>query len=492
MVPILQKLSCIFKRLGIFYKKLLKGGYGMFRGRRWKGSFGSVKGQNAGFVKLAVLLSLAVFLVFLIFTVGVQQTKAADCDCGFCHGDNHHGDDWTGCSGCHDSPPQTGTHLVHYNSPSLNSVRYGGTTVSSTADVYKFDCGNCHPLDKINHNNGTVDIELYNPAAPAGSIKALNPSNAAYTPGGTVVTYANKVSSGRSLSYSDGTCNNVYCHSGYTVTSGAVGYPAGCAARTLPYASQTANFTVGSVITGATSGAIGKIISDKDAGTTGSLNVELTSGSFVYNELVTDSGGGSATLGSPGDCTELTYASYTVNFSRVYKVTPAWGTNSDALHSTFSTCTECHAFPLTTSYPSVDAGVGDSHQWIDPYGYGNLHAYNMGFDPIVCKTCHYNTVTQANTWSANPMDVTTYGVVPIASRQHHVTGTPDVTFDTGPEAINYYINAANSNLAGATYDPATMTCFNVACHQNQTRVTWGSPYRYYGPSSECNQCHNYH
>ena len=450
----------------------------MFRGRRWEGSFGSVKGQNAGVVKLAVLLSLAVFLVFLIFTVGVQQTKAADCDCGFCHGDNHHGDGWTGCSGCHDSPPQTGTHLVHYNSPSLNSVRYGGTTVSSTADAYKFDCGNCHPLDKINHNNGTVDIELYNPAAPAGSIKALNPANAAYTPGGTIVTYANKVSGGRSLSYSNGTCNNVYCHSGFVVTS------SGPVENPLTISDNPAYFP---------------------------LNYKINNG-FIMDE----------------SCSSVQYAPYTVNTGREYKTTPAWGTTG-----TFSLCTECHQFPLTTWGPAVEAGVGDSHQWYNDWeGWNYGHANNMDYFPgLPCATCHYGTADQRNgTFPPYPLDATNtptfwtadnmptywaqvdgkwikaYYPVPLKSRVMHVNGKPDVSFDTVNNYRYYYYCPPGGygcwninefyNLSTASYDPATKTCSNVGCHYSTTtdkwqqKVKWGSPYRgWYGPDEECNQCH---
>ena len=416
----------------------------MFRGRRGKGSFGSVKGQNAGVVKLAVLLSLAVFLVFLIFTVGVQQTKAADCDCGFCHGDNHHGDGWTGCSGCHDSPPQTGTHLVHYNSPSLNSVRYGGTTVSSTADAYKFDCGNCHPLDIAKHRDGILQVELYNPAAPSDSLKMKNPSTAAYAPGTNVVTYPSKVVGDTTIfSYSDGTCSNAYCHSGNTVTSGSVGFP-----------------------------------------------LQSSPGVYIMD----------------ADC-NLTYDLYTVNYSRVYKVTPAWGTNSDALHSTFSTCTECHAFPLTTSYPSVDAGVGDSHQWIDNYGWGNLHAWNMSNDtPVYCRTCHYATVTQANTFSTDINNVTKYDPVPLASHVMHVNGSPDVAFDQINNIVYNVIRPkVTLNLSGASYDPSTKTCSNIACHYGdntlppggtsfykiryQQKVKWGAPSRPTDVDAECDVCH---
>jgi len=76
----------------------------------------------------------------------------------------------------------------------------------------------------VNHNNGVVEVELYNPASPADSLKAKNPANAEYAPGSTVTTYPGNIE-GRSFSWTDGTCSNVYCHSGYTVSSGPVGLP---------------------------------------------------------------------------------------------------------------------------------------------------------------------------------------------------------------------------------------------------------------------------
>ena len=179
---------------------------------------------------------------------------------------------------------------------------------------------------------------------------------------------------------------------------------------------------------------------------------------------------------------------YAVTYSRVYKTTPAWGTNSDGQHTTFTACTECHEFPLTTSFPSVQAGEGDSHQWIDDKGYGNLHAYNemlrSAFGPISCRTCHYGTVTAANGWTRNSMDVTTYNAVPLASRRFHVNGSKDVVFDK----TNPVIYSSTMSLNTATYDSGTRTCTNVACHLQQTRVTWGSPYRW-SNQTECNLCH---
>lgn len=364
-----------------------------------------------GFALLLVFTLFALIAGLMASTSSIAQTAA----CSSCHGVGPHGPDWAGgCSTCHDSPPQTGTHLTHYGSAPLAILLYSSTSITSTDGAYRFGCGNCHPLDFAKHNNGTVDVELYNANSPAGSLKAKNPSNAAYVPGSTASAYVSKISGGNSFSYSNGTCNNIYCHSGYTVTSGPVGDPL-VAMDPIP-----------------------------------------------------------------------TYDPYTVTYSRVYKTTPQWGTSG-----TFSACTECHEFPLTTSAPSVQAGVGDSHQWIDDYGYGNLHAYNMGFDPISCRTCHYGIVTQANTWiRAN--DVTIYDAVPLASRKLHVNGTRDVILDT-VNPVTYasaYSGTTIMSLASATYAPATKTCSTVACHQQQTSVQWGKPYRWWD-STECNLCHSY-
>jgi len=301
--------------------------------------------------------------------------------------------------------------------------------VSSTADAYLFGCGNCHPLDASNHRNGTVDIELYNPAAPAGSLKAKNPVDAAYTPG---------------IDPATGTCSNVYCHSGKVVTSStAVGDPLTYPANPIP-----PGYTL--------------------------------YGSYIMDETNSN----------------YLYAPYTVNSGREYAVTPAWGTNG-----TMTACTECHQFPLTTAAPDVSAGVGDSHQWIDDYGYANLHAWNMYGVPVQCRTCHYSTVTQTGAtrddWS-NGYELMVYDPVPLASRVSHVNGAPDVAFDT-LDAVTFPSSSGMTySLADASYDPESKSCSNVACHyytgpgsaRQQLQPKWGAPYRWWS-SSECDVCHRF-
>lgn len=64
----------------------------------------------------------------------------------------------------------------------------------------------------------------------------------------------------------------------------------------LAYDAQSANFTVGLVVTGGTSGATGTILSDTDGGTSGALTLTDVTGTFLDNEALTDSGSGAAVV----------------------------------------------------------------------------------------------------------------------------------------------------------------------------------------------------
>lgn len=102
------------------------------------------------------------------------------------------------CGDCHDIPPDTGAHRVHYGSAATPPLAtYGDLRVledyspSGNSD-YAFGCGNCHPIDPAEHMNGVTDVDLYDPAAPAGRVKARNAPTARYA---------------------GGACSDVYCHS---------------------------------------------------------------------------------------------------------------------------------------------------------------------------------------------------------------------------------------------------------------------------------------
>jgi hypothetical protein len=65
-------------------------------------------------------------------------------------------------------------------------------------------------------------------------------------------------------------------------------------AASLAYKTQSANFGISAVVTGATSHASATIVADADAGATGTLKVINLQGTFLANEVITDTLGGSA------------------------------------------------------------------------------------------------------------------------------------------------------------------------------------------------------
>lgn len=77
--------------------------------------------------------------------------------------------------------------------------------------------------------------------------------------------------------------------------------------KTLDYDGQTVNFTEGATLTGATSGATAKIISDSDSGATGTLTLWDVRGAFVNNETITDDEGADADADGTLSDNDLTY-----------------------------------------------------------------------------------------------------------------------------------------------------------------------------------------
>ncbi len=67
-------------------------------------------------------------------------------------------------------------------------------------------------------------------------------------------------------------------------------------AKTLAYDGQSGNFAAGLLVTGGTSGATGLIHQDTDAGATGTLLLTDVRGTFVDNEVLTDSSTGAAVV----------------------------------------------------------------------------------------------------------------------------------------------------------------------------------------------------
>lgn len=122
----------------------------------------------------------------------LYAASGGSCSAISCHGNGNA--TWgttVACGGCHALPPPTGAHLAHTDG---GGALYGSDDNGSTTTAYRFNCGNCHPMDGSGHGNGVVDVELYNAAATG--LKRNNPPAATRTGSGAATV-----------------CLNIYCHS---------------------------------------------------------------------------------------------------------------------------------------------------------------------------------------------------------------------------------------------------------------------------------------
>jgi predicted CxxxxCH...CXXCH cytochrome family protein len=59
-----------------------------------------------------------------------------------------------------------------------------------------------------------------------------------------------------------------------------------------------------------------------------------------------------------------------------------------------------------------------------------------------------------------------------------------------PAGVSWDGTTVSFRLSTSTYDAATKTCTNVACHVAEQRPVWGTPYQYYSnQSATCYTCH---
>jgi predicted CxxxxCH...CXXCH cytochrome family protein len=171
----------------------------------------------------------------------------------------------------------------------------------------------------------------------------------------------------------------------------------------------------------------------------------------------------------------IAYPAYALAAGRTYS-SPVWG-------GAPAGCGGCHGFPIRPDGATDVAMAGQSHSWRSAQGTESGHGWNHGYAPLSCRTCHAQTVTQANATSRDA-GLSVYGAVPVASFGLHVNGQPDVAFNGG-EVLPY---PTVKSMGSPTYNAATRTCTNVTCHLAQTQVRSGQPYRE-GLELECNVCH---
>jgi predicted CxxxxCH...CXXCH cytochrome family protein len=354
------------------------------------------------------------------------------------------------CGACHSVPPPTGAHLVHFgdtSSPPL--ATYGDLQTLADyypvgAPYYMFGCGNCHPMDGTKHLDGVVEVELYDAAAPSGSLKARNPSAAAY---------------GGQPGLSSGSCSNVYCHSTGQETPGVYAltpvWDSGTSLGCNGCHDNPPRYPSGGP---GTSTANGHLAMDNDG--------------YEWGHFA----------GLPG----------TEHGSSQHG--GAWGPNIDASPIT---CQTCH-------YETVDpTNTGPSQfYYLDTTGNydlgGNLH--------YACGICHTGAAGEPATASGKVLPLRhVNGERDVRFDPRTIIDRPISWLPAAPNTptrpiwlTRWQINTApppdavydgstvSMHLGSADYDPTSKTCTNVSCHLAQTVVTWGAPFDI---SGSCVACH---
>jgi len=379
--------------------------------------------------------------------------------------------DATACAGdcacCHAAPPATGAHLAHVTStPTLYGVdSKTSDSLATTATTFDFGCGNCHPTDPARHQSGAVDLSPTD--GTVGSLKALNDPAAAYDP-------------------LTGTCSGVYCHSTGQAAPTFVQTPGwgsgtalgcdGCHANPPSYANggagaATANSHVGWLLDAGNVLATGHF-----AGLPATLHEGSAHGGGTGTQFAGDSA-------SPLTCQTCHYvtadpagtgpsAFYYLNTTGTYRPADDW-TGAPATPVVLA-CAACH-----TGTPPT--GTGGTRTYFHVNG-----ARDVAFDPRT-DLAGMDAAYAASSLPATP-NTPTRPYWYTRATTNNVSGgdSPVVTGIAGRTDAGFDGTTLSLHLADATWDGATKTCSNVACHYNRTSAQWGEPLS----TATCSVCHS--
>ncbi len=367
-----------------------------------------------------------------------------------------------GCALCHGYPPATGAHAIHVgftNDPA--SARYGETSIlqdlfpdaapTSAPGAYFFGCGNCHPLDAARHRDGRVEVELFDAAAPPGSLKALALPAAAFA---------------------GGSCTGVYCHSSGQQASSA---------PPLPTYVATPAWTSGQKL-----GCDGchqnppRYASGGPGGPDANGHLGLTDDGYVWGHFAGLPGPyhGSKHGKLPGNdaapltcqtCHADTVDPGNTGISGFYYLDTSGSYAADG-GLLYDACSLCHTgaagAPATGSGKVLPLRHVNGSRDVVFDARASLPA--IGWLPAAPDT------PTRPYWATNASP----GYLPPTS---------------GLDGLTWSLTLGGvGQAAPARYDPATKTCSNVACHLESLGPVWGAPYDVnvpVGPAKACCDCH---
>jgi predicted CxxxxCH...CXXCH cytochrome family protein len=330
------------------------------------------------------------------------------------------------CGACHAVPPATGAHLAHYGDASVPPLAaYGDLKLLADyrpagAAYYMFGCGNCHPIDPARHLDGVVQVELWDAAAPAGSLKARASPAAAYA---------------------GGSCAGVYCHS---------------SGQESPVFAATPGWSSGAKLgCGGCHGDPPRYPSGGAGSSTANTHLVLADDGWELGHYA----------GLPGPWHVSSHGA------------PAAGKDAAPIG-----CQACHfrtADPTATG-PSGFYWLGTGGDYrLDLPGADPARLTSTAWLDTQCATCHSPTALPGGPGRVLPLhhvngarDVDFDPRTAIGS----LPGYPGAPTD--PATAPYWVKLSggtvwSASLAGASYDRATKTCSTVPCHLQQTSVRWG-------------------
>ncbi len=335
------------------------------------------------------------------------------------------------CDSCHGTPPLTGAHRIHYGGSA--AATYEDTSNASSGRIYRFNCGNCHPLNRSKHEDGKVEVELYNPKAKG--LKALNPPDAHYNMQTTV-------------------CTNVYCHSSGQASQSRIYVP------TPPWTSSFAQSNIKRC-----QGCHGSPPIYQNEGAGSQMANSHYRGSSIEDEAAHLLGIHWDSVGGHNrDSLKIYKTSSTMGCSTCHNKTVSDNTDGDNIDTTFIdpvgggkgifTCDRCHS--SSTIPPSNHSGS------ISDTAYHVNGRVDVVFSPLIFKS-KAQLITAPDGWS----------------RQN------------GYKTVKSY-DETTQGLNTARYDPVTKTCSNVACHLSGIGgwgTTAGTGIRWGEKAVQCKTCH---
>jgi predicted CxxxxCH...CXXCH cytochrome family protein len=402
------------------------------------------------------------------------------------------------CDSCHWFPNSlsrlpTGAHLAHFGLDATQAssgfgdlgtleTKYPTSTPTTAPSAYAFGCGNCHPIATGQHSMGSgstvAKVWLYEAAAPTGSLKAKNPSSAAFDPTAK-------------------TCNNVYCHSSGQETTPASGptyviTPAWNSGTHLGCASCHQNppkYTSGGA---GEATANSHVQLDVDGYPWGHYGFPMPSYSYSQHGQGNNPYYGYVNS-APLTCQTCHFGTtdpsntgdggfYYLDTTGDYTISPngygAWG----------YTCTACHGI---ASYPTAKVGTGKVLPLRHVNGTRDVEFDNRTGSPNVNYVP--GTVVSPDN---NP------------TRPYWITSGSGSRWGAEVTNATFLGTTVQFDFSNSAYNSKTKTCTNVACHLSQGNTNrngltiadrfyplqWGATHYYMGTDPAtgvigCNLCH---